>query len=265
MENYYKYPVDYSEDISPKYPDVQQNQAWLEVVPNQAPLYPLPAHIQPIAELEANSPVQSTREDNPNTATVWQSKRRRVLGLTVPLFWTFLFVLAVILAVGIGGGVGGALKARRSPTRDTSSSPPIPSDGGCPRIQGQTYTPHAVNGQPIPLEAGAVGQQFQQQCWTNYPASPAAKTHDILRIYMPTLEDCMMACAEYNWAYRAGLRGDAGVGGGYCIAVSIVKAGAGFCYLKNGTTGGNDTMGRPDVYSSAVLITNTTDIAVAGS
>lgn len=131
----------------------------------------------------------------------------------------------------------------------------MPSDSGCPQIEGQTYTPYAVDGKPIPLEQGGASQEFAQHCYTNFVSSAAAQTHDILKIFMPTLENCIMTCAEYNAAYRANLDANAGVGGGYCVGVTLEKFDAGFCYLKNGT-GTNDTMGRPDVYSSAVLLTD---------
>ncbi|KAI1635873.1 hypothetical protein F4809DRAFT_663560 [Biscogniauxia mediterranea] len=311
----------YNEDATPKYPDVQNNQEWLEVVPNQSPLYPVPVY-EPVytAQGEVHTPggIQTSGElAAPTTATAeaaergegkspggdssWESdapatgreakstdSRRRVLGLTVPVFWALVIAAVIILAAGIGGGIGGGLVAQQqksnslgasnptatpttpseggsssssssSPSSSSSSTATValPTDGGCPQIEGQTYTPYAVNGQPIPLaDDGRAGQLFRQQCYTNWVSSAASGTHDILRIYMPTLENCMMTCAEYNAAYRAGLASGAGVGGGYCVAVSIVKQSAGFCYLKNGTVT-NDTLGTPEAYSSAVLITDT--------
>ncbi|KAI1504935.1 hypothetical protein F5X99DRAFT_370322 [Biscogniauxia marginata] len=283
-------PGNYSEDVVPKYPDVRQNQEWLEVVPNQTPLY----HLQTYEPLyttsgvvergEGKSPATDSPLGSDAATTVGGAKnvdeRRRILGLTVPVFWALVLGVVIILAAGIGGGIGGGLMAQQqksnsdiasgssNPTPTTSSggtasSPTstavnaaLPSDSGCPQIEGQTYTPYAVNGQPIPFEDGLEGQQFRQQCYTNYVSAAATSTHDILRIFMPTLENCMMTCAEYNAGYRAGLKGGAGVGGGYCVAVSLDKESAGFCYLKNGT-GANDTMGRPEAHSSAVLITDT--------
>ncbi|KAI5925838.1 hypothetical protein F4810DRAFT_708350 [Camillea tinctor] len=302
----------HSEDITPKYPDVQNNQEWLEVVPNQSPLYAVPVYEQFYTQQGASHspggiPTSAATEATAITGTTEAAERgegkspgadssrqsdlpptegeakntdsrRRVLGLTVPVFWALVIAAVIILAAGIGGGIGGGLMAQQqkassdassgtfnsTPTTTTSSSPSstsaaavaLPSDGGCPQIEGQTYTPYAVNGQPIPLENGQGGQMFRQQCYTNWVSSATTHTHDILRIYMPTLENCMMTCAEYNSAYRAGLRSGAGVGGGYCVAVSIVKESAGFCYLKNGTAT-NDTLGNPEVYSSAILITDT--------
>ncbi|KAI1417259.1 hypothetical protein F5Y13DRAFT_152362 [Hypoxylon sp. FL1857] len=293
----FRYRVNYSENVAPKYPAGAHEG--LEVVPSESPLYPLPTHTFPPAhhvidhgiEEEKWSPTSRGWTDAPASAVTApeepkQAEKRRILGLTVPVFWALFVILFVILAAALGGGIGGGLKAQQSQklssntpsdsangaqtSASTSPSPtssqagaaataassgPIPSDSGCPLINGQTYTPYAVDGKPIALQQGLEGQQFRQQCYTNYVSSPTTQTHDILRIYMPTLENCMMACAEYNSAYHANLANNTGVGGGYCVAVTIVKVDAGFCYLKNGTTT-NDTMGHPDIYSSAVLLTD---------
>ncbi|KAI1099269.1 hypothetical protein F4804DRAFT_322421 [Jackrogersella minutella] len=292
----FRYRVDYSENVAPKYPTGFPEG--LEVVPNSSPLYPLPTRtpdhvVANNVEDDKWPPASRDWTGVPTSAAKTseldgrrESERRRVLGLTVPLFWTLLVIIAMVLAAGIGGGIGGGLKAQQklsdngssntangpqssssstdTPTPTSSqggatttgaTSGPIPSDSGCPLINGQTYTPYAVDGKPIPLQQGLEGQQFKQECYTNYVSSPTTPTHDILRIYMPTLENCMMACAEYNSAYHANVANNTGVGGGYCVAVTIVKVNAGFCYLKNGTTT-NDTMGQPNTYSSAVLLTS---------
>ncbi|KAL7621388.1 hypothetical protein AAE478_008710 [Parahypoxylon ruwenzoriense] len=291
MDYSHRYRVEYSENVAPKYP-AGDSQEGLEVVPNDSPLYPSPAHAVPHATGD---------EKWPGTSRAWgdtsspitpaedhkEGERRRILGLTIPIFWLVIVIVVIILAAGIGGGIGGGLAQQQKLNSDTTSAPqesaaaagasssgdtpsptssqvaaatvaangPLPSDGGCPLIEGQRYTPYSVDGKAIPLEKGQEGQQFRQQCYTNYVASTAARTHNILRIFMPTLENCMMACAEYNSAYRGGLNGDAGVGGGYCVAVTLEKVESGFCYLKNGTST-NDTQGQPEIYSSAVLLTD---------
>jgi hypothetical protein len=142
-----------------------------------------------------------------------------------------------------------------SGTSTVSADGSVPSDGGCPTIEGKKYTPYAVDGQPIPLQDGLSGQSFQQQCYTNWVSNSTDATHDILRLFMPTLENCMMACAEYNSAYRKNVKAGVSVGGGYCVAVTIAKEEAGFCLLKN-STGANDTLGRPQIYSSGILLTD---------
>ncbi|KAI1803744.1 hypothetical protein F4811DRAFT_316395 [Daldinia bambusicola] len=286
MEDNHRYRVEYSENVAPKYP--AGSHEGIEVVPSDSPFYPHPIYTAP-------APVPPTKggEEWPSVPKGWSNaplsavtapeehsreKRRRILGLTVPVFWTVVIVIVIVLAAAIGGGIGGGLTAQQksntSAESDTTNTPqpsptstspasaatttpangPLPSDGGCPLINGQTYTPYAVDGKAIPLAQGLEGQQFRQQCYTNYVASGTSQTHDILRIFMPTLENCMMACAEYNSAYYANLANGTGVGGGFCVAVTIVKVEAGFCYLKNGTST-NDTLGHSDIYSSATLLT----------
>ncbi|OTA99469.1 hypothetical protein M426DRAFT_256372 [Hypoxylon sp. CI-4A] len=284
----YRHRVNYSENVAPKYPAGDQDPG-LEVVPTETPLYHIPPHT-PTYAIGSDINVSSSKEaaNAPISAgtaleDTGKAEKGRILGLTVPLFWTLLVILVIILAGAIGGGIGGGLNAQQkdnvnaaaaasssttnalqtSPSASPSPSPsptaplsgPLPSDSGCPLIDGKTYTPYAVDGNSIPLQQGSVPQEFRQQCYTNYVASSAAQTHNILRIFMPTLENCMMTCAEYNSAYRSNLENGVDVGGGYCVAVTIEKINAGFCYLKNGTAV-NDTSSQPDRYSSAVLMTS---------
>lgn len=122
------------------------------------------------------------------------------------------------------------------------------------------YTPYSADGKVVPLQDGGPSQEFREQCWTNW--ANTASTHDILRTYTPTLENCIVVCAEYNKSYLTNLKNNKGVGGGPCVAVTIAKEHAGFCYLKNGT-GTNDTMGRPEMYSSAILVTSLDSILSA--
>ncbi|XXH02749.1 hypothetical protein Hte_009134 [Hypoxylon texense] len=300
MDDDFRYRVNYSENIAPKYPHASQEG--LEVVPNESPLYALPPAPLPLPPVGDEKRASNPREwgwgwatETPTTAVTApegprKEERRRILGLTVPIFWTVVVIIVVVLAAAIGGGIGGGLKAQQSSDRHSSSdaantaqptttassapggnasptssqnggastttaNPALPSDSGCPQIEGQTYTPYAVDGNPIPLEEGGTSQAFTQHCYTNFVSSATAQTHDILKIFMPTLENCIMTCASYNAAYRANLNAGVGVGGGYCVGVTLEKIDAGFCYLKNGTST-NDTMGRPDQYSSATLLTN---------
>lgn len=41
-------------------------------------------------------------------------ERRRVLGLTVPVFWGLVIALVIILAGGVAGGVAGGLAAQKA-------------------------------------------------------------------------------------------------------------------------------------------------------
>ncbi|KAI0202836.1 hypothetical protein F4808DRAFT_458550 [Astrocystis sublimbata] len=279
--------------------ELLQEQAGLELAPPESGLHPLPSPtpVRPIAhgpttqasiqDVESGGKQEAHHEEYPKTS------KKTVLGLSVPIFWTLITIFFIVLAAGIGGGVGGGLSAQRksvsqsgapggdnnpstsagsssngstptsttsSPTASSSSSstndPLVPMDGGCPGIDNMSYTPYSADGKPIPIEANSSPQEFREQCWTSWENT--ATTHDILRTYTPTLEQCITVCAEYNKAYARNLKNGVAVGGGPCVAVTIVKDHAGFCYLKNGT-GTNNTMGTPNVYSSAILITNEDD------
>ncbi|KAI0487023.1 hypothetical protein F4859DRAFT_510805 [Xylaria cf. heliscus] len=276
--------------------EVVPPETGLHPLPVPTPLYPAPhdepTHSEPttttlneplpkeqIVDLESGA-----RQQTPSHAPDQPVKNTKptVLGLAVPVFWALIITLFIVLAAGIGGGVGGGLSAQRksvsgsntssdgnvsgtsgggsstsspapSPTSSSTSDPLVPTDGGCPNIDGLKYMPYSADGKPIPVQTNQDPQEFREQCWTNWVNT--ASTHDILRTYTPTLENCITVCAEYNKAYATNLQNNVGAGGGPCVAVTIVKDHAGFCYLKNGT-GTNDTMGSPNVYSSAVLITD---------
>ncbi|KAI0872300.1 hypothetical protein GGS24DRAFT_21470 [Hypoxylon argillaceum] len=275
----------------------QQQQAGLEVVPPETGLYSLPTPTPFYTAPRESSPKEQPTDVEsrgqaptlvPSEGQTTGSARSRILGLSIPVFWAVIVTLFVVLAAAIGGGVGGGLSAQRksvsasnvssgsssgsAPTSATptsasptsaSSSPSassttdslVPTDGGCPGINGLSYTAYSADGNTIPVRAGGSPQEFQEQCYTNWVNTDS--THDILRTYTPTLENCIVVCAEYNKAYFTNLDSNTGVGGGHCVGVTIVKDHAGFCFLKNGTTTAtNNTMGNPNMYSSAVLITS---------
>jgi hypothetical protein len=181
-------------------------------------------------------------------------------------------------------------------TTTTTTSPaagatsPAPTDEGCPNINGTAYTPIGPNGKALPLQSGGPAQQFLRLCSTNWPAGPAygnPGVHDIMKMYLPSLEACITACAEYNVNLERNLGQGIGVvagESGLCRAVSVVKtresfpfpgyilsfpggsrlqvewlsgstdgvAAGEYCYLKN-NTGKVDTFGSPSTFSSAVL------------
>lgn len=127
-------------------------------------------------------------------------------------------------------------------------------DGGCPRINGTTFTPLGPDGAQIVAFAGRQPQSFTQLCYTNYPSGPAygnPGTTDLLRFYTRTLEDCITACASWNQAYPNSRLTDGSRG--MCRSVALVKTPGEYCYLKN-ATGTNDTFGAPGQFVSAVLL-----------
>lgn len=144
-----------------------------------------------------------------------------------------------------------------SPTTTTRNPPgatsPAPTDG-CPNNNGTSFSPLDAEGKAIPLGAGA--QSFLRLCNTNWPGGATygnPGVHDIMKVYVPSLEDCITACASYNINYQA--NADIGAAaGGLCRAVSIVKKAGEYCYLKN-ATGKVDFRGdKPEIYSSALLL-----------
>ncbi|KAF7943938.1 uncharacterized protein EAE97_006008 [Botrytis byssoidea] len=132
----------------------------------------------------------------------------------------------------------------------TSSTPSNPSVSTAPTShcsdEFSTFNDSLV--QPLSSEGSAIelsgiAQTFRVACYTNYPSGAQygnPRIHDIMKIYMPDLTQCMMACAEYNAGYSTNLQGGIDVGGGLCRAVSMVIKDGEFCYLKNGT-GVNNT------------------------
>lgn len=132
MDDDFRYRVNYSENIAPKYP--HRSQEGLEVVPSESPLYAVPPDVLPPAPLPTvgndkweSNPREWAWADTPISAVTApgappQEEKRRVLGLTVPMFWTVVVIIAVVLAAAIGGGIGGGLKAQQKSNSNTSRS-----------------------------------------------------------------------------------------------------------------------------------------------
>ncbi|KAK3394607.1 hypothetical protein B0H63DRAFT_51958 [Podospora didyma] len=139
-------------------------------------------------------------------------------------------------------------------------SSPAPTDGGCPAINGTIYQPKNAIGQDIILAELGQPQSFKQLCATNHPSGSGSgpNTHlfDIMKPYLPSLEECITARAYYNLQLNVNERilGKTNIGEfGLCRSVSIVKRERDYCYLKNGT-GTNDAFGVPLDFASAVLL-----------
>lgn len=79
----------------------------------------------------------------------------------------------------------------------------------------------------MPLRSGGAAQSFVRLCNTDFPSGEAYGNpgiHDILKLYMPTLEDCITTCAAYNVQYQTNSAN--GIpGGGLCRSVAIIKTG----------------------------------------
>ncbi|KAK4181326.1 hypothetical protein QBC36DRAFT_306513 [Triangularia setosa] len=239
-----------------------------------------------------NSGIPSGHETTPIRKDYSSTKQPRVLGLSPMTFWVVMIVLVVMLAGGIGGGLAGGLAAsnrsstsevtvattsRPGPTgsdtmsnaaeatatattTDPSSSTTVPSnlrvgtlatDGGCPGINGTIYTPREGDGKPY------ANANFLKLCSTDFSDVVLSyRLHDILRVRVETLDQCIQICAEYNLSYHVAIaEGVPPPGNSVCRAVSLKKKPGDYCFLKN-DTGPNTATGEPDpsVYTSAVLL-----------
>lgn len=117
----------------------------------------------------------------------------------------------------------------------------------CPSGNGSVVTPLDASGSDIEFNNNEP-MRFTVLCDTFWPAragvNPALR--DIMVAYAPDLVACMTLCAQYNQGYSDAVGDDVRVGAGICVAVSLVKLPAEFCYLKN-ATGVNDTSSKaPD-------------------
>ncbi|KAK7920247.1 hypothetical protein PG985_008269 [Apiospora marii] len=173
---------------------------------------------------------------------------RRILGLKVPVFWSLLIALVIVVAGAIGGGVGAGLHNRdnaaaptAAPTSITGSGAAIllplwypdlvPWDDGCPKIDGQNYTPRspATNGTGITLQGRTEAQTFQQHCNTDYAKLNGTINdgmYDLLSGFTKSFNECLKLCAEYSRQYQQHSIDenveDKSVG--YCRAVSMNKS-----------------------------------------
>ncbi|KAK3299565.1 uncharacterized protein B0H64DRAFT_355768 [Chaetomium fimeti] len=158
-------------------------------------------------------------------------------------------------------GISTVSTSSESSTKTTSSasraSSEAPTDGGCPDINGSSFTPRDASGKTMPLSAGEPAQSFLRYCSTNWPSgarygNPGLR--DIMKVYQPSLEDCIAACASYNVNYKANAGGDLT---GLCRAVTVVKMDGEFCYLKNDTGSiAFVNSKQPELFSSAVLLSS---------
>ena len=185
---------------------------------------------------EAESPLYFVADHNresgspppPEKPAEEKAPKKRIFGLTVPVFWALtagivLLVLGAGVGVGVGVGVAGNNKsssdaapdtadadnqdpADTSPSKSTSpsasaspsstSSAPVTSgtvglaDNSCTSSTPRTYT-------------ASDGSHFTQFCFTDWPngevaADGTGKVKDLLALTLYTFEDCMDACLEYN-------------------------------------------------------------------
>lgn len=214
-----------------------------------------------------------TPDEKDSVASATADPRRRIVGLTVPVFWGLLIALVLAVAGAIAGGL--AAQGRNSSNSSNtgpsgSGSPPpgeatttakpavaqppagesatvtmllpivqasaVPLDGGCPKINATRYVPREATangttgpGAGITLPGQSSPQAFVQLCSTNFPEGDEKPgVRDLVSFFAPTLEQCMLSCAQYNRQYQreTGAKGQGGAGdggNGFCMGVSIVK------------------------------------------
>ncbi|KAI9648156.1 hypothetical protein NHQ30_002788 [Ciborinia camelliae] len=147
----------------------------------------------------------------------------------------------------IDGSGSDSSSTTSSITSSTTSTPSVsPAPFSHCSDQFSTFNNSLI--QPLSSEGSTItlsgtAQKFRVACYTNYPSGAQygnPNIHDIMKIYMPDLKRCIMACAKYNAGYATNLQAGIDVGGGLCRAVSMVVQDGEFCYLKNGT-GVNNT------------------------
>ncbi|KAK8036910.1 hypothetical protein PG991_001224 [Apiospora marii] len=176
--------------------------------------------------------------------SVTDTHRRRILGLTVPVFWSLLIALVLVVAGAIGGGLAAQ---GRTGNNNSTTEPSGPGNLSSSGTAGEaTATPKSLTPQPtdesasvtilmpmvqvsaVPLTAGAPRstgratasaaaagitlqgqmspQAFVQLCNTNFPEGSAG-VRDLVSFFTPTFEQCMNSCAQYNSQYQQILLG----------------------------------------------------------
>ncbi|OBR10348.1 hypothetical protein CH63R_06040 [Colletotrichum higginsianum IMI 349063] len=103
----------------------QPDQPGLEAAPPNPIRYstaPIPYNPPSEVRSTGEKTVWSTTQPYPAQPPP-QSGRRRILGLTVPVFWGIVIALVLVLAGGIAGGVAGGLAAQKSNSPSTPTSP----------------------------------------------------------------------------------------------------------------------------------------------
>ncbi|KAL2257857.1 hypothetical protein VTK26DRAFT_9074 [Humicola hyalothermophila] len=131
-----------------------------------------------------------------------------------------------------------------------SASPTVPQR--CPSMNGTTSVALDSTGAEIRLPTASEGQSFVTLCNTNYPADGTnPHIRDILRVFRPTIGECIAACAEYNAGNfdAATPLSDQEL----CRNVAIDSTQSNYCFLKN-DTGVNKTVAASRLYISATLV-----------
>ncbi|KAK1993351.1 hypothetical protein LX36DRAFT_714654 [Colletotrichum falcatum] len=116
----------------------QLDQPGLEAAPIRDSDLPIPYNP---TEKSAWTTISQSQPSTPATPL----QRRRILGLTVPVFWSLVVALVFILAGGMAGGVAGGLAAQKANSSSAAAAAAAPSPSGTA----------AVVSQPVSTASGA--------------------------------------------------------------------------------------------------------------
>ncbi|KAK4225454.1 hypothetical protein QBC38DRAFT_264765 [Podospora fimiseda] len=141
-----------------------------------------------------------------------------------------------------------------SPTRTPNTILP-PSTDTCPSSNQSIISPLNASGTPWTISReNSTPQKFQIHCDRDMSADIRKGTIDIMRLSVRTLEECIAACAGYNFQYgNNAVYGAGRSSAGLCKAVTLVKKSGDYCFLKNGSRF-DVVQSQPWLFSSAILV-----------
>ncbi|EXF78929.1 hypothetical protein CFIO01_09940 [Colletotrichum fioriniae PJ7] len=98
-------------------------------------------------------------------------ERRRVLGLTVPVFWGLVIALVVIVAGGIAGGVAGGLAAQKADSSAVSVDPSSTASATA-GSQSASTTPSASSGTGVQSSSSTATSSTTRSIPTGIRSAP---------------------------------------------------------------------------------------------
>ncbi|KAK4188478.1 hypothetical protein QBC35DRAFT_531734 [Podospora australis] len=125
----------------------------------------------------------------------------------------------------------------------------------CPRINNTIIQPLNATGGPWGTAVGnPTVQKFRVFCDLNMSSDIRKGLIDIMFFPVRNLEECIGACAGYNYQYNNNAQFGAGrASTGLCKAVTLHKKAGFYCTLKNGTRF-DFSAPEPQFFTSAVLV-----------
>ncbi|KAK3997961.1 hypothetical protein QBC44DRAFT_392390 [Cladorrhinum sp. PSN332] len=156
---------------------------------------------------------------------------------------------------GTSGGTSTTTSStQQAPIRTPNTILP-PATDNCPRVNNNIISPLNATGQAwANSREDNTPQKFQIHCDRDMSADIRKGTIDIMRVSVSTLEECIEACAGYNFQYNNNAVYGAGRStAGLCKAVTLSKKSGDYCFLKNGSRF-DVVQSQPWLFSSAILV-----------